>query len=75
MRGPPSRPPALVVVILIAACAFVTPARAQDGKEALGASVEGLLAVSRQLSPSLRDARQPQLARRAVRDRQLRARQ
>jgi cobalt-zinc-cadmium efflux system outer membrane protein len=56
MRGPPSRPSAFVVGILIAACAFAYPTRAQDGKEALGATVEGLLAVSRQLSPSLRAA-------------------
>jgi outer membrane protein, heavy metal efflux system len=57
MRGPPSRlSAALVVGILIAACAFADPARAQDGKETLGATVEGLLAVSRQLSPGLRAA-------------------
>lgn len=56
MRGPPSRPSAFVVGILIAACAFAYPVRAQDGKETLGATVDGLLAVSRQLSPSLRAA-------------------
>jgi outer membrane protein, heavy metal efflux system len=56
MRGPLSRSSALAVGILIAACACAYPARAQDGKETLGATVEGLLAVSRQLSPSLRAA-------------------
>jgi len=56
MRSPLSRSAALAVGILIAACACAYPARAQDGKETLGATVEGLLAVSRQLSPSLRAA-------------------
>jgi outer membrane protein, heavy metal efflux system len=56
MRAPPSQPSALLIGILITACAFAYPSRAQDGKETLGATVEGLLAVSRQLSPSLRAA-------------------
>ena len=57
MRAPPSRPSAaLAIGILIAACVFADQSRAQDGKETLGATVEGLLAVSRQLSPNLRAA-------------------
>jgi hypothetical protein len=57
MRGPPSRPSALGLAVLITVtCAFTQPARAQDGKEALGATVGGLLAASRQLSPTLRAA-------------------
>jgi outer membrane protein, heavy metal efflux system len=63
MRVPPrlalnARPlaAAAVVVCLIASLVLaVRPALAQDGT-ALGANVEGLLAVARQLSPSLRAA-------------------
>jgi outer membrane protein, heavy metal efflux system len=64
MRGSPRLPlnarPALAVatvaVCLIASFVLaVRPALAQDGT-ALGANVEGLLAVARQLSPSLRAA-------------------
>jgi cobalt-zinc-cadmium efflux system outer membrane protein len=64
MRGLGSRssalsgcPAALAVGILIAVTYTSTqPALGQDGKEVLGATVDGLLAVSRQLSPSLRAA-------------------
>ena len=53
MRGPAKFAAGVALVIL---CAFIHPARAQDGHGALGSSVEGLLAASRQLSPSLRAA-------------------
>jgi outer membrane protein, heavy metal efflux system len=51
-----ARAAAIVAVCLIASLVLaVRPALAQDGT-ALGANVEGLLAVARQLSPSLRAA-------------------
>ncbi len=57
MRGSLSQPAAFAAGFLIATlCALTQLAQAQDGKEALGGTVDGLLAVSRQLSPSLRAA-------------------
>ena len=46
----------VAALVVIATGGALHPARAQDGDKALGATLEGLLAVSRQLSPSLRAA-------------------
>jgi outer membrane protein TolC len=43
-------------IVIVITCGAIHPARAQDENKSLGATLEGLLAVSRQLSPSLRAA-------------------
>ena len=43
-------------IVIVITCGALHPARAQDGDKSLGATLEGLLTVSRQLSPSLRAA-------------------
>ena len=53
MRAPGLLAAGIVIVIT---CGAIHPAFAQDGDKPLGATLEGLLAVSRQLSPSLRAA-------------------
>jgi outer membrane protein, heavy metal efflux system len=45
-----------VGILFVITCGAVHPARAQDEDKPFGATLEGLLAVSRQLSPSLRAA-------------------
>jgi outer membrane protein, heavy metal efflux system len=44
------------LVIVITGAVAISPAGAQEGNNPLGATLEGLLAVNRQLSPSLRAA-------------------
>src|SRR3954454_20038792 len=53
MRAPRLLAAGLVIAIT---CEGIHPAHAQDGDKSLGATLEGLLAISRQLSPSLRAA-------------------
>jgi outer membrane protein TolC len=53
MRGSGVLAAGIVIVIM---CGALHPARAQDGDKSLGTTLEGLLTVSRQLSPSLRAA-------------------
>jgi outer membrane protein, heavy metal efflux system len=43
-------------IVIVITCGALHPARAQDGDKSLGTTLEGLLTVSRQLSPSLRAA-------------------
>ena len=43
-------------IVIVITCGALHPARAQDGDKSLGTTLEGLLAVSQQLSPSLRAA-------------------
>ena len=43
-------------IVIVITCGALHPARAQDADKSLGATLEGLLAVSRQLSPGLRAA-------------------
>jgi len=43
-------------IVIVITCGALHPARAQDDSKSLGATLEGLLAVSRQLSPGLRAA-------------------
>ena len=51
------RPTFLVAgIVIVITCGTLYPARAQNADKSLGATLEGLLAVSRQLSPGLRAA-------------------
>ena len=43
-------------IVIVITCGALYPARAQNADKSLGATLEGLLAVSRQLSPGLRAA-------------------